>query len=249
MKKEDLLHAIGQAKGSYVMEAQQLRSGESKTRRSGKSVIWKGLLAAALISMLVVTAYAKDFMNIRTLTSGTVRYVSTSYEKTGKAMEVAGFQMDLRETLGDGYVFQKVCVQDTVARDEQWREVLTYRDMDVTYRNPAGSRLELHAYQKLEEIPMTDHDAALVRVIGDIPVSYYLDHYRNVPADYKLTEADALWEQKPGNFISYGSDKVENTDVSFLCWEKDGICYSIMDMGAEASPDALFAMAKALIGG
>lgn len=249
MKSDALLNAIGQAKSSYILEAQQLRSGEKKPHKSGKTVLWKCLLAAAMISLLMITAYAEDFMNIRTLTSGTVHYVSSSYEKTEKAMEAAGFRMDLTEQFENGYRFDKISVQDTVARDDQFREVLTYRDIDVTYRNQSGHRLSLHAYQKLEEIPMTDHDAILTRVIGDIPADYYLDHYKNVPANYELTAEDELWEQQPGNFISYGSDEVEETDVSFLCWEKDGICYSIMDMGAQETPDVLFAMAAALIGG
>lgn len=249
MKNEALLSAIGQAKSDYILEAQQLRSNEKQTRRSGKSILWKGILAAAMVSLLMVTAYAEDFMNIRTLTSGTVHYVSSSYEKTEKAMEKAGFRMDMKERFENGYGFEKICVQDTVARDEQDKEVLTYRDIDVTYRNQSGYRLSLHAYQKLEEIPMTDHDAALTRVIGDISVDYYLDHYKNVPPNYELTAEDELWEQQPGNFISYGVDEVEETDVSFLCWEKDGICYSIMDMGAQETPDTLFAMAAALMGG
>lgn len=247
MKNEALLSAIGQAKGSYILEAQELRSGEKKPRKSGKTVLWKCLLAAAMVSLLMVTAYAEDFMNIRTLTSGTVRYVSSSYGKTGKAMEAAGFRMDLTEQFENGYRFDRICVQDTVARDEQFREVLTYRDIDVTYRNQSGHRLFLHAYQKLEEIPMTDHDALQTKVIGDIPAAYYLDHYKNVPADYALTAEDEVWEQQPGNFISYGSREVEETDVSFLCWEKDGICYSIMDLTAQEPSETLYAMAAALI--
>lgn len=247
MKNEALLSAIGQAKSDYILEAQELRSGETKPHKSGKTVLWKCLLAAAMVSLLMVTAYAEDFLNIRTLTSGSVHYVSSSYEKTEKAMEKAGFRMDLTEQFENGYRFDRISVQDTVARDEEFREVLTYRDIDVTYQNPSGHRLSLHAYQKLEEIPMTDHDAALTRVIGGISADYYLDHYKNVPADYQPTQEDILWEQQPGNFISYGVEEVEETDVSFLCWEKDGICYSIMDMGAQETPDTLFAMAAALI--
>lgn len=249
MKNEALLNAIGQAKNDYILEAQQLRSGEQKPRKSGKTVLWKCLLAAAMVSLLMATAYAEDFLNIRTLTSGTVHYVSSSYDKTEKAMEAAGFQMDLTEQFENGYRFDRICVQDTVARDEQDKEVLTYRDIDVTYRNQSGHRLFLHAYQKLEEIPMTDHAAVMTKVIGDTPADYYLDHYKNVPADYQPTQEDLLWEQQPGNFISYGAEEVEETDVSFLCWEKDGICYSIMDLTAQETPDTLFAMAAALLGG
>lgn len=248
MKKEFLLHAIGQTRGDYIMEAQQLRDDGKKPVKSGKTVLWKALLAAAMISLLFATAYAEDFMNIRSLTSGALRYSSSAYENADKAMEKAGFQMDVIEQFGNGYRFDSIEVSDTVGRDDQWREVLTYRETRVVYRNQSGNRLYLHAHQKLEEIVASDHGPAQSRSIGNITVNYYLDHYKNVPADYQLTEEDKLWEQQPGNFISYGSDAVEKNDVSFVCWEKDGVCYSIMDLYAKESPDTLFAMAGALIG-
>ena len=65
--------------------------------------------------------------------------------------------------------------------------------------------------------------------------------------NYELSEAEKQWEAIPGNYISYGSDAVEETDVAFACWEKDGVRYSIMDSGAKVSPQVLFAMAKELM--
>ena len=62
-----------------------------------------------------------------------------------------------------------------------------------------------------------------------------------------LSEAEKQWQEIPGNYISYGSDAVEETDVGFACWEKDGVCYTIMDSGAKVTPQTLFAMAKELM--
>lgn len=248
MKNAFLLHAIGQTKSDYIMQAQQLR--EKKLRKTGrKSAIWKGLLAAAMLSLLVGTAYAEDLLNIRSLTSGALHYSSHAYEKTEKAMKKAGFQMDLTEQFENGYSFDSIQVQDTVARDEQDREVLTYKEIMVTYRNQSGNRLFLTAYQKLEEITQSDHYATQSRVIGGITASYYLDHYKLVPVGYQLTEEDTLWQQQPGNFISEGAEQVEQTDVSFVCWEKEGIRYSIMDITGRETPDSLFSMAETLISG
>ena len=83
--------------------------------------------------------------------------------------------------------------------------------------------------------------------IGGVTVSYYRDHYKFVPANYALSEAEKQWEAIPGNYISYGTDAVEETDVAFACWEKDGLDYTIMDSGAKVSPQTLFAMAKELM--
>ena len=243
MKSDFLLHAIGQADDRYLQQATQLRGQKKKLRIS-----WKLCLAAALIPLLVVTAVAQDMLNIHSLNSGAVRYSGSSYRQMDTAMEKAGFQMDVKEQFHNGYTFDRVTVQDTVARDEDGRAVLTYPDIDVIYRTQTGNRLYLHAYQKQEEIIQSDHAPGQTRTIRGITTGYYLDHYKMVPTDYELTEADKRWEQQPGNFVSVGSDAVEETDAAFLCWEKDGICYSIMDMGAEETPDTLFSMAAELIG-
>ena len=34
---------------------------------------------------------------------------------------------------------------------------------------------------------------------------------------------EEAWQKQPGNYISYGSDQVEQTNVAFLCWEKEGV--------------------------
>lgn len=248
MKNDFLLNAIGQTKEDYILEAQQLRESDKKPQKTGrKSIVWKGVLIAALISLMTATAYAADRLNIQVLTSGAVHFSGDSYQSTEKAMKIAGFQMDLKEQFENGYAFDSVLVQNTDGWDEENRKVLTYREMNVTYRNQSGNRLNLSAYEHQDEIVFSDHAPGQSRTLGNVTVNYYLDHYKSVPPDYQLTEADKLWEQQPGNFISYGSDEVEKTNVSFLCWEKDGICYSIMDMGAKETPDTLFAMAAELM--
>ena len=49
------------------------------------------------------------------------------------------------------------------------------------------------------------------------------------------------------NYISYGSEAKEEEDMAFLCWEKDGVSYSIMDPGARVSVNALFSAARELL--
>ena len=49
------------------------------------------------------------------------------------------------------------------------------------------------------------------------------------------------------NYISYGSEAKEEEDVAFLCWEKDGVSYSIMDPGAKVNANTLFSVAQELL--
>ena len=124
MRKEFLMDTIGQAKDTYVMEAGM----EGKTKRTGKR-FWKVLAAAALIPALVLTAYATDFLNIKSLLSGPERFQSSSYSQMDRAMDKAGFQIDAKERFENGYAFSEVRVSDTMGLDENDRTVLTYREI------------------------------------------------------------------------------------------------------------------------
>ena len=241
MKQEFLLKAMADIDETYVREAAQ-----APTARKRK-LPWKMLVAAALIPLLTITAYAADVLNIRSLVSGMTHYTSSQFSDMDKVMDKAGFRMDVKESFQNGFTFDKAWVEDTRGLDENDREVLKYREVQVNYRNADGLRLCLFAHPDIEEITDSESPVAQTAQIGGVTVSYYRDHYKFVPANYELSEAEKQWEAIPGNYISYGSDAVEESDVCFACWEKDGVCYSIMDSGAKVSPQTLFAMAKELM--
>ena len=174
-------------------------------------------------------------------------YTSSQFSDMDKVMDKAGFEMDVKERFNNGFAFEKAYVEDTRGLDENDREVLKYREVQVNYRNADGLRLCLFAQPDIEEITDSDSPVAQTAQIGGVTVTYYHDHYKFVPANYELSEAEKQWEAIPGNYISYGSEAVKDTDVAFLCWEKDGVRYTIMDSGAKVTPQTLFAMAKELM--
>ena len=241
MKNEFLLNAMADIDETYIREAAQ----PPKMRK--RKLPWKILVAAALIPLLTVTAFAADVLNIRTLVSGMTHYTSSQYADMDKIMDKAGFQMDVKESFSSGFSFEKAYVEDTRGLDENDREVLKYKEVQVNYRNADGIRLCLFAHPDIEEITDSESPVAQTAQIGGVTVSYQLDHYKFVPPDYQLSEAEKQWEAIPGNYISYGSEAVKDTDVAFLCWEKVGVRYTIMDSGAKVTPQTLFAMAKELM--
>ena len=241
MKQEFLLNAMADIDETYVREA------EKAPTAGQRKLPWKMLVAAALIPLLTITAYAGDVLNIRTLVSGMTHYTSSQFSDMDKVMDKAGFQMDVKESFSSGFTFEKAYVEDTRGLDENDREVLKYREVQVNYRNADGVQLCLFAHPDMEELTDSESPVAQTAQIGGVTVSYHLDHYKVVPPDYQLSEAEKQWEAIPGNYISYGSDAEGETDVCFACWEKDGLRYTIMDSGAKVSPQVLFAMAKELM--
>lgn len=242
MTEKFLLDAMADVREDYILDA-----GE-ETHFQKRKLPWKAILVAALIPLLTVTAFAADTLNIRSLVTGQTHYSSTDLGKMEKAMKIAGFQMDAKAEFNNGFAFEEVTVQDTQGQDEDGREVLKYREISVVYRDPEGNRLNLSAHPKLEEVSTSDRPADETWQLGGVTAEYRQDHYKFVPEDYSLTAQDEAWAQQPGNHISYGSESVEEKNVSFLSWEKDGVCYLLMDMGGTAAPADLYAMAAELIG-
>lgn len=214
-----------------------------------KSMIKKALMVAAALMLLVTTAYATDIMNIQTLATfiGGKSYRSESYKDMDKAMDKAGFQVNVPENFENGYAFQSVRVEEVGAYDENGERRFTYMDMMVEYQNAEGKRLLLSFNPVHEEIQDTECPVTAERTIGNVPVKYAVSHYKFVPEDYELTAEDQAMLEQPGYFLSYGSDTVEEMDNATLIWELDGIRGSILDMGTRETPDALMEMAAELI--
>ncbi len=213
-----------------------------------QKVIKKAAVVLAAVLLLTTTAYAADFMNIKSLaTTGGKEYLSESYKDMDKAMKKAGFEITAPESFENGYCFQTVRVGETGAYDENNKELFTYKDLVIYYKNPAGATLSLFTHMDREELSQGSREPDMSRMVGEVQVEYRLDHYKFVPEDYELTPEDKAMLEQPGYYLSYGSDTVIEQDNHSLTWVKDGVNYHILDSGAKETPDALFAMAEALI--
>ena len=140
MKNDFLLSAFTDIRDDFIMEA------EETMKNTKKKLPWKALLIAALIPILTVTAYASDFLNIRSLCSGRLHFSSSQYSDMAKAEKKAGFDLNVPETLGN-YTFREVQVQDVNGLDEDDKRVLTYRQVSVVYQNQAGNQLFIRAVE------------------------------------------------------------------------------------------------------
>ena len=213
-----------------------------------QNMIKKASVVLAAVLILTTTAYAADFMNIKSLATTNGRnYSSESYKDIHKAIKKAGFEINAPESFENGYSFQNVHVGETGAYDEHGEELFTYADLMVYYRNPEGKNLFLSAHAAREELSQDSRTPDRMQMIGDVQVEYRLDHYKFVPEDYELTDEDKAMLEQPGYYLSYGSDTVIEQDNHSLSWIQDGVSYHLLDSGAKETPDTLFAMAEELI--
>ena len=242
MKNDFLLSAFTDIRDDFIME-------EETMTNTKKKLPWKALLVAALIPILTITAYASDFLNVKSLMTGTLHFNSSQYSDMAKAEKKAGFDLNVPETLDD-YTFRNVQVQDVNGLDEKDRQVLKYREASIAYRNAAGNQLFYGVHPVQADVPASDRAADQVREVNGVKLEYRMDHYWFLPASYEetgLTQEMKDWQKLPGHHITYGSDEPEQKNMGFLNWERDGLCYSLLDMDGVESPDTLYAIATQLM--
>lgn len=250
MKATDLNRALNYVDDAYLMEADtpykviETESKEIKPMKTQKRA-FRILLAAALIGVLSITAYAAEMLPIHKLESGKTKHYE-SYSDVDRAIAQVGLEVSVPEEFENGFRFQGVDVGQTIGKDARDEKVLTYRQLSVSYENPQGQELTLLIRADMKEVSETESIPSISRTVDTIAARYYLDHYKFVPEGYKLSEAEQAWAKQPNNHVSYGADTVQERDVAFLCWTEDGICYSLLDQNI-LNPDTLFAMAGDLI--
>lgn len=241
MKATDLNQALNYVDDAYLMEADTPEK-EIITMKTKKRML-RILAAAAMISLLTITAYAADLLNIRSLVTGSSKWYTT-YASIGRAKAKAGLDVNVPQQFENGFQFQRAEVQEVKCEDENGKVVMTFQELNVHYHSDLGQKLILCVNPELEEISVTESIPAARRTYGNTDMYYYLDHYKFVPEDHKLSREEEAWANQPGNYISYGSDQIEEKTVAFLCWTVDGINYYFMDDNAEVNPDTLFSMAQ-----
>ena len=214
------------------------------TSMAGLDISQLGLPTAITDILNSANAYGRYKINVMMSKSLSSREV----EKTRQAMEDAGFQLKLPEEFESGFRFQQVRTGEVECDDDDGNHVLTYMDVSVDYENDQGQQLGFYAIPNLGDAVEEDtHTPVISKTVGDITLNYFVDHYKFVPEDYELSEADKEWMQQPGNYLSYGADSVVEETFASLSWATDEGKFSFMDMTASINPDVLFAMAEEII--
>ena len=245
MKATDLNQAFNHVEDAYLMEvdAPDKENQTMKSKRRTRIFI----LAAALICLLSITAYAAGLLNIQSYQSGSSN-IFDKYSEINKALAQAGLQADIPESFANGFRFQSAKVQDVDAMDENGEQVLTFKELIVYYKDEQGQMLALCLRGNLEELPKDERTPAGVKTAGGVELKFYRDIYRFVPEDYQLSEEETKWVDQPGHYVSYGADEVQEKIASFLLWTENGINYSLMNLGFDAfEADTLFMMAEEMI--
>ena len=245
MNAADLNRALSEIEDAYLQEI-DTPDKEIVAMKHVKKRTLRILIAAALICLLTVSAYAAEQFRVSSLMSGK-SVSSEDYSDVQTALKRTGLKANIPGQLPNGFHFQRVKTEEVVGTDDSDNQVLTYWTLMAYYENDQGRRVTLAVHKNLEEVPPSEQVPAEQRTIGGLEVTYCVDHYKLVPEDYQLSAEEEQWAQQPGNFISYGSDVVMETNAANLSWKTADCDYCILDLNAGVDPETMFAMAEEII--
>ncbi len=162
--------------------------------------------------------------------------------------ETVGYPLKAVETFASGYTLKGGHITDTEAVDSENNVVDAYKEVMFDYEKDGIQVI-------LVEQPMADykkedpdHPNQTQIECGDITLTYREDPYKFVPPDYEPTDEEKAAMEAKELYISYGTDKVEETTYHFLTWNQGDVMYTFMCYDEDApGAEELTGMAKELI--
>ncbi|MDO5574110.1 MAG: hypothetical protein Q4G60_09070 [bacterium] len=207
---------------------------------------WIAAAAAALCVLVPTGVYAAGQI------TGYVSSISFghdygSYAELDQAKKDLGFDFQSVESFSNGYTIQHMESSDTDKMDDEGNRFGTFSEWWGTYTKEGDEKLSLIIHEVQPEAAAYPDDSMEQREINGVTVSYKQDHYKFVPEDYELTAEDEANMAAEHYYISYGSEEIEENDIKFASWQKDGIYYSFMYSGSIMGAEDFFKMAEEIL--
>ncbi len=210
----------------------------------------KYIAAAACICLLVpVGIFAGGKVSSYVSSTGSADYkTSTDWSDLDKMEKKVGIETDAVESFSNGYQYTELNISSINALDEDGNKMFKVKELGIVYKDAAGKELNCSMHEADERMAY-ERTADLMAEYDGVTVEYFQDTYKFVPADYQATAEDKAMEAEGDFYISYGNDKVEIQECSYVQWEKDGIFYRIQGFDTDISPQEMLAMAGEMIEG
>jgi len=202
---------------------------------------------------IIITLVATMVMATTVFAAGKIYSIYSSsskiptYTKIPIAEQVKNdfkFNPKLVDKFDNGYTFTDGYAVNKEGTDEKGNSVEKKKSLDFKYTK-GNDKLDL--YMENGMLGERSNKETVVDKCNGIDLYYTSYANKFVPADYKLTEQDKQDELSGKYVFSYGSDKVEISQVQNLDWMQDEIHYSFLAMDSNLSKDELVKMAHQVI--
>lgn len=244
----DPLKTDDNMKGRIDMMIQQ-------NQKKGKKTMWKRVTVGLAAALCLTTVGALARGNLSALVSSVqIDQMETSVSALQKDADQVFSGIQVPEKLAD-FDFKSGTIQYIDKLDDNGSKLGSYPDLSAYY----GSKNELSFSARLFDEELDGDRAAPSqqyegqpredREIDGVTVHYQSDRYIFLPPDEKPTAEEQKLEDNNELYISYGSDKREESNFQWAKWQQGDTVYSIFSgsNSDELTAEDLFAAAKDVI--
>lgn len=234
-----LLSAMRGIREEYVLDTMDVlgySGAQQPPHRVNHKLISTLLVAAILISLFTVTAYA-IYWSLR----GTATHKMPESGKYTSLSELPNVERTVRypitvpDSFSNGYRFSQLRVDGMADYDDNGEMLREYYEVNVTYTKPGAAALQLNIAPAPEATADHAGQTADIRRIEGVDVSFRMDTYKFVPDKYEKTAEDLAKEAGGHFFVTYGPDKIYETEVASVCFDLNGARYTLIIVNAGRS--------------
>ncbi len=210
----------------------------------------KPLIVASLI--IVVTAATSFAATQVTSFVGTSSSAFDTFPTVKQVKEAVHFTPDYVESFTNGFQFKEASVSNMEALDNDKNKVDEGKGIYFFYEKDGTKKGQILSLNTSRVIDGMSSEVGLNQEeipCDDFNLIYSHVTFKVAPEGYTPTEEEQQKMEQSELWISYGSEKVEVSEVQYVKWMKDGIAYELMDNGYGLEKDELVNMAKEVIYG
>lgn len=205
------------------------------------------LIIALILILSAATCFAASQITSLVSTSTDAFEEFPSAHQIEKAVN---YVPDYVEKFSNGFYFQDASVQNTAAMDSDNNKVDETKGITFNYTRDQAQK---------EQLMTLSTDPEMQGITGELgpneelitgqklDLVYSKVTFKVVPEGYVPTEEENQKMDQGVMWISYGSDKIEISDIQYVRWVKDGISYNLMDKGYGLEKNEFIGMAQEVI--
>ena len=247
MKEQEFKNTMNKIQISDEMQNRILKKvKKANYRKEGhymKSKKKISLIAIAAALVLGITAFATSGMVTTWFSSSSSDAEYKSLPSAEQVKSDIGYEPVLIDTFENGYTFKDGSVIKNNLVDESGNSVEKFKSVSFKYEKN-GDRV-IFSQDKFNS--EQDTEGEIISTVSGTDIYYFSYTNKIVPPDYKMTDEDKKAEENGELVFSYGSSKVEISEVQSVTWRNNGIKYNLMQIDGKLSADELAGMAEEII--
>ena len=247
MKEQEFKNTMNKIQISDEMQNRILKKvKKANYRKEGhymKSKKKISLIAIAAALVLGITAFATSGMVTTWFSSSSSDAEYKSLPSAEQVKSDIGYEPVLIDTFENGYTFKDGSVIKNNLVDESGNSVEKFKSVSFKYEKN-GDRV-IFSQDKFNSEQVTEGE--IISTVSGTHIYYFSYTNKIVPPDYKMTDEDKKAEENGELVFSYGSSKVEISEVQSVTWRNNGIKYNLMQIDGKLSADELAGMAEEII--